>query len=89
MFMKTQQVPTAQVIIEIIDRPGASLVKALITTLGPAGVLPNVLRPSVGINLERALEVACCMACCREQLLGSSRIGSPAAIFNMGNPAHL
>ena len=36
MFMKTQQPPTAQVIVKIIDWPGASSVKALITTLGPA-----------------------------------------------------
>src|SRR4051794_40328542 len=50
MFMKTQQAPTVQVIVEIIDWPRASPVKALITTLGPAGVLPNVLRPSLGIG---------------------------------------
>ena len=56
MFMKTQQVPTAQVIVEIIDWPGASPVKALITTLGPAGVLPNVLRPSVGIGAQFEVE---------------------------------
>ena len=36
MFMKTQHAPTAQVIVEIIDWPDASPVKALITTLGPA-----------------------------------------------------
>lgn len=52
MFVKTQQAPTVQVIVEIIDWPGASPVKALITTLGPAGLLPNVLRPSVGIGAQ-------------------------------------
>lgn|SRR5271170_6538928 len=52
MFMKTQQASTAQVIVEIIDWPGALPVKALITTLGPAGVLPNVLRPSVEIRAQ-------------------------------------
>jgi hypothetical protein len=52
MFMKTQQTSTTQVIVEIIDWPGASPVKALITTLGPAGVLPNVLRPSVEIGAQ-------------------------------------
>ena len=56
MFMKTQQAPTAQMIVEIIDWPGASLVKALITTLGPAGVLPNVLRPSVRIGAQFKVE---------------------------------
>ena len=56
MFMKTQQAPTTQVIVEIIDWPGASPVKALITTLGPAGVLPNVLRPSVGIGAQFEVE---------------------------------
>ena len=50
MFIKTQQALTAQVIVEVIDWPGASSVKALIAKLGPAGVLPNVLRPPVGIG---------------------------------------
>ena len=49
MFMKTQQVPTAQMIVENICRLDASPVNALITTLGPDGVLPNVMRPPVGI----------------------------------------
>jgi hypothetical protein len=36
MFMKAQQAPTTQVIVEITDWPGTSPVKALITTMGPA-----------------------------------------------------
>jgi hypothetical protein len=52
MFIKTQQAPTTQAIVEIIDWPGASPVKALTTTLGPAGVLPNVLRLPVGIGAQ-------------------------------------
>jgi hypothetical protein len=52
MFMKTQQAPTAHVVVEIIDRPGVSPVKALITILGTTDVLPNVLRLPVGIGAQ-------------------------------------
>jgi hypothetical protein len=56
MFVKTQQAPTAQVIVEIIDWPGAPQVRGLITIIGPAGVLPNILGPSVGIGAQFKVE---------------------------------